>query len=165
MPRKKTILNERQQVVVETMRLKLTEQQSLVYLRSQGFDIHPATLYRDKNKIEQTKLSRLYQIAAAGFEDQHLETVEELKLLFKMLLHNIMRETDPTKQSNLIKDYVMLKPYQSAYNEATKMLVEKQPPIVIEGPKNKNESKQESNSISTYNGSELRTDNNINRKF
>jgi hydrogenase maturation factor HypF (carbamoyltransferase family) len=144
--RNKNIINDRQQVVIETMRLRLSEKQALVYLKSQGFDIHPATYYRDKAKVEKTKLQRLYQIAAVGFEDQHLETIEELKLAFKMLWANVLRERDPYRQSSMIKDLIMLKPYLSAYHEATKLIIEKQSPIVI----TPNESeRQESNSISS----------------
>ena len=46
----------------------------------------------------------------------------------------------------MIKDILLLQPYISAYYEATKFIVEKQPPIIIE---QENESEiQDSNSIS-----------------
>jgi len=68
---KSNLLSDRQKAVIETIRMRLNEKQSLEYLREVGLDIGPATYYREKRKVEDLKLKRLYHIAKIGFQDQH----------------------------------------------------------------------------------------------
>ena len=64
--------------------MRLNEKQSLEYLKEVGFDIGPATYYREKRKVEELKLKRLYHIAKIGFQDQHLERIDNTETLFKV---------------------------------------------------------------------------------
>ena len=120
------MLSDRQKAVVETMRMRLTERQSLAYLKEVGYDISLRTYYNDKRKVESLKLKRLYHIAQIGFQDQHLETIDQYEMGFKMMWQNVLRERDPFKQNQMIKDILLLKPYLSAYYEATKLIIAKQ---------------------------------------
>lgn len=120
------LLSERALAVLGTMRMRLSETQSLVYLKELGFECSHATLYREKTKLEKMKLQRLYHIAKIGFQDQHLETIDQYELGFKMMWQNVLRESDPFKQNQMIKDILLLKPYLSAYYEATKLIIDKQ---------------------------------------
>jgi hypothetical protein len=47
---KSSILSDRQKAVIETIRMRLTEKQRLEDLKEVGFDIGPATFYREKKK-------------------------------------------------------------------------------------------------------------------
>jgi hypothetical protein len=123
---KSSILNDRQKAVIETIRMRLNEKQSLEYLKEVGFDIGPATYYREKKQVEQMKLKRLYHIVKIGFQDQHLETIDQYEMSFKMMWQNVLRERDPYKQNAMIRDILLLKPYLSSYYEATKLIIEKQ---------------------------------------
>ena len=105
--------------------MHLTEQQSLTYLKEVGFQCSHATLYREKTKLEKMKLKRLYHIAQIGFQDQHLETIDQYEMGFKMMWQNVLRERDPYKQNSMIRDILLLKPYLSAYYEATKLIIDK----------------------------------------
>jgi arginine repressor len=64
------ILSDRQKAVLETVKMRLTEKESLEYLKDNGFEVSDTTLYREKSKLEKMKLNRLYQIAKYGFEEQ-----------------------------------------------------------------------------------------------
>ena len=123
---KSSILNDRQKAVIETIRMRLNEKQSLEYLKEVGFDIGPATYYREKRKLESMKLKRLYQIAKIGFQDQHLERIDIYEMGFKMMWQNVLLEKDPYKCNSMIKDILLLQPYLSAYYEATKLVIDKQ---------------------------------------
>jgi hypothetical protein len=127
MSRKTNLLTDRQRAVIETMRMRLSEKLAIAYLKGEGFDIHPATWYREKAKLEKMKLKRLYHIAQIGFQDQHLETIDQYEIGFKMMWQNVLRERDPYKQNAMIRDILLLKPYLSSYYEATKLIIEKQP--------------------------------------
>ena len=123
---KSNIISERQRAVLETMRMRLTERQALAYLKEVGFEMSDTTWYREKNKLEKMKLQRLYHIAKIGFQDQHLETIDQYELGFKMLWQNVLREQNPYRQNIMIRDILLLKPYLSAYYEATKLIIDKQ---------------------------------------
>ena len=123
---KSNIISERQRAVLETMRMRLTERQALAYLKEVGFEMSDTTWYREKNKLEKMKLQRLYHIAKIGFQDQHLETIDQYELGFKMLWQNVLREQNPYRQNIMIRDILLLKPYLSAYYEATKLMIDKQ---------------------------------------
>ena len=120
------LLSDRQKAVIETIRMRLNEKQSLEYLKEVGFDIGPATYYREKRKIEELKLKRLYHIAKIGFEDQHLDRIDIYEMGFKMMWQNVLLEKDPYKRNSMIKDILLLQPYLSAYYEATKLIIDKQ---------------------------------------
>src|SRR5215208_1791807 len=125
MTAKTGLLTDRQRAVVETIRMKLNETTSMAYLKSVGHEMSLSTWYREKRKIESMKLKRLYHIAQIGFQDQHLETIDQYEMGFKMMWQNVLRERDPYKQNTMIKDILLLKPYLSSYYEATKLIVEK----------------------------------------
>jgi hypothetical protein len=124
---KSRLLSDRQKAVIETIRMRLTEKQSLAYLKEMGFEISPKTYYNDKRKVESLKLKRLYHIAQIGFQDQHLERIDIYEMGFKMMWNNVWLEKDPYKCNSMIKDILLLQPYLSAYYESTKLIVEKQP--------------------------------------
>ena len=120
------MLSDRQKAVVETIRMRLSEKQSLAYLKEMGFEISPKTYYNDKRKVESLKLKRLFHIAEIGFEDQHLERIDIYEMGFKMMWQNVLLEKDPYKCNSMIKDILLLQPYLSSYYEATKLIVDKQ---------------------------------------
>jgi hypothetical protein len=119
---KSNVLSDRQRAIVECIRMRLNERQSLEYLKEVGFEIGPATFYREKKQVEAMKLKRLYHIGKIGFQDQHLETIDQYEMGFKMMWQNVLRERDPYKQNSMIRDILLLKPYLSSYYEATKLI-------------------------------------------
>lgn len=116
-------LNETEQLVVDCLRMRLTEIQSLAYLKANEHEIHRATFYRIKGRLEATKLKRLYEIAAIGFEDRHVECVDQLRLIEKLMWENYHREEQPYRKTMILKEIKELQPYLSAYYEATKELM------------------------------------------
>jgi hypothetical protein len=168
---KSNLLTDRQRAVIATMRMRLSERLAMAYLKGEGFEMSLRTWYREKAKLEKMKLKRLYHIAQIGFQDQHLETIDQYEMGFKMMWQNALRETDPYKQNAMIRDIMLLKPYLSSYYEATKLIIEKQP---IKNANNEEEEREPS-SLPTLTRespiteqSEPRTDrspNSNNRKF
>ena|SRR5688500_7353413 len=140
---KSRLLSDRQKAVIETIRMRLTEKQSLAYLKEMGFDISPKTFYNDKRKVEALKLKRLFHIAQIGFQDQHLERIDVYEMGFKMMWQNVLLEKDPYKCNVMIKDILLLQPYLSAYYEATKLVIDKQQSEYQEFLDKQQQSKQE----------------------
>jgi len=106
--------------------MRLSEQQSLEYLKEVGFPCSVATFYREKKKVEEMKLHRLYHIASIGFVDQHLDRIDNTELCLKLMWQNYHIERDPYKKCQILKDLIMVQPYLSSYYEATKLIIDKQ---------------------------------------
>ena len=169
---KSNIISERQRAVIETMRMRLTEKQALAYLKEVGFEMSDTTWYREKNKLEKMKLKRLYHIAQIGFQDQHLETIDQYEMGFKMMWQNVLREQNPYRQNIMIKDILLLKPYLSAYYEATKLIIDKQQPEYqefldkqLQQHKQEEQEEQQEARTESIKDSDDDDDDNKNRKF
>ena len=121
-----TMLSDTEKAVVETIRMRLTTDQALQYLKDNEFHLSRASYFRHKKKLEQMKLKRLYHIAQIGFQDQHLERIDTYEMGFKMMWQNVLLEKDPYKCNSMIKDILLLQPYLSSYYEATKLIIDKQ---------------------------------------
>jgi hypothetical protein len=104
--------------------MRLNEKQSLAYLKGAGFEIGPATFYREKKKVEEMKLKRLYHIAKIGFQDQHLDRIDNTELCLKLMWQNYHLERDPYKKFQMLKDIIMVQPYLSSYYEASKLIID-----------------------------------------
>jgi hypothetical protein len=117
---KNNIVTDRQKAVLETVKMRLTEKESLGYLKDNGFEISDTTLYREKNKLEKMQLNRLYQIAKYGFEEQHLERIDNCELILKLMWQNAMNEKDPYKNTQILEKILSLQPYLSSYYDATR---------------------------------------------
>ena len=120
------MLSDTDKAILETMRMRLSTAHALQYLKDNEFPLSRASYFRHKKKLEEKKLKRLYEIAKIGFQDQHLETIDQYEMGFKMMWENVLREQDPYKQNSMINDILLLKPYLSAYYEATKLIIDKQ---------------------------------------
>ena len=119
---KSKALTDRQKAIIECIRMRLNEKQSLQYLREVGFTIGPATYYREKRQIEAMKLKRLYHIAKIGFQDPHLDRIDNTELCLKLMWQNYHLEKDPYKRFQMLKDIILVQPYLSAYYQTTKLI-------------------------------------------
>lgn len=106
--------------------MRLTIQQSLEYMKDVGFQMSQATYSRIKCKLQNDKLKRLYNIAKYGFQDQHLERVEQLELIQKLMWDDYHKCVDPFKRTCILEKIANIQPYLSAYYEATKDVMEHQ---------------------------------------
>jgi hypothetical protein len=117
-------LSEQEKAVLETIRMRLSRQQSLLYLKENGFKISQATLTRKKKKLNDMKLKRLHFIARLGFEDQHLDRVDGCELIEKLMWQNYRECNNPYQKTLILKEIINVQPYLSSYYEATKWILE-----------------------------------------
>ena len=119
------IVSDTEKAVVETIRMRLSTEHSLQYMKDNGFSISRASYFRYKNKLEEKKLQRLHHIANIGFEDQHLQRIDGLELIEKKMWEEFNKEIEPSKRVQILKDIAQIQPYLSSYYEATKYIVDK----------------------------------------
>ena len=62
--------------IIHCMVLKLSQKESLAYLKDKGFEISIQHFYRLKKNIQQSRFDRLNLIAKSQFVDQHLERID-----------------------------------------------------------------------------------------
>jgi len=111
------------QRVLETIRMRLSERESLIYLEHAGVPLRRGMYYAYKRRLEKQKLERLHFIAAMGFEDQHLARIDTCELIDKLLWQNYEACEDPYKKAMILKEIKELQPYISSYYEATKDVI------------------------------------------
>jgi hypothetical protein len=116
-------ITERERAVVETIRMHLNERESLEYLKTYGFQMSRASLYRHKNSLKKITYQRLSIIAAKTFAEQHLERIDELELVKKKMWENYNEESSPFKRVMILREIKDVQRYISAYYEATEDFV------------------------------------------
>src|SRR3546814_21094995 len=65
----------------QTIVMRLSEKESIQYLKDRGFEISVPYYYRLKKNIQQSRFDRLSLIAKTQFVDQHLERIDQLELI------------------------------------------------------------------------------------
>jgi hypothetical protein len=119
-----SILSDIEKAVVETIRMRLSTEHTLQYLKDNGFSVSRATYFRHKRKLEERKLERLYHIANIGFEYQCLDRIEGLELIEKKMWEEYNKEKSPWKRVQILKDIAEVQPYLSSIYEATKFVID-----------------------------------------
>jgi hypothetical protein len=122
-----SILSDTEKSVVETIRMRLSTEQSLQYMKDNGFSVSRATYFRHKKKLEEKKLERLNYMANLGFEYQCLDRIDGLELIEKKMWEEYNKEKDPWKRVQILKELAQIQPYLSSIYEATKFVIDKRP--------------------------------------
>jgi len=102
----------------------LNEREALEYLRTYGFEMSRASLYRHKNNLKKRIRERLHIIAAKTFEEQHLERIDELELIKKKMWEDHGEERSPYRRVMILREIKDVQRYISAYYEATEDFVD-----------------------------------------
>jgi len=114
------ILNDTEKAVVETIRMRLSTEQALQYMKDNGFSVSRATYFRHKKKLE-----RLYHMANLGFEYQHLDRIDGLELIEKKMWKEYNKEKGPWKRVQILKDIAQVQPYLASLYDSTKFVIDK----------------------------------------
>ncbi|HEX7178426.1 MAG TPA: hypothetical protein VF220_01790 [Nitrososphaeraceae archaeon] len=105
--------------------MKLSEKESLAYLKDKGFEISVQHFYRLKKGIQQSRFDRLNLIAKTQFVDQHLERIDQLELV-NLEYWKLYRETKDTfKKALILEKIAELQTYISPYYDASRYILEK----------------------------------------
>jgi hypothetical protein len=107
------------------MVMKLSEKESLAYLKDKGFEISAMHLYRLKKNIQTSRFDRLNLIAKTQFVDQHLERIDQLELVNQEMWKLYNKETNTFKQVLILEKIAELQTYISPYYDASRYILEK----------------------------------------
>ena len=95
-------ITDRQKIVIETISMRLSAKEALIYLYEHGFPIKEATYYREKAKLENMKMKRLNLMAKVGFADQHLDKIDKLEYIEKEMWKKYRECKDPYKRVEIL---------------------------------------------------------------
>ena len=118
-----THISDTEKAVVETIRMRLSTEHALQYMKDNGLSISRATYFRHKKKLEEKKLERLYYMTNLGFEYQCLDRIDGLELIEKKMWEEYNKEKDPFKRVHILKDIAEIQPYLSSIYDATKYVI------------------------------------------
>src|SRR4029453_11916772 len=110
--------------IIQCMVMKLSEDESLQYLKDRGFKISIQYFYRLKKQIKESRLDRLSLIAKTQFVDQHLERIDQLELVNQEMWKKY-REKDYKAMDALLK-IAEIQTYISPFYDASMYVMQKQ---------------------------------------
>ncbi|MCJ8306937.1 MAG: hypothetical protein HRU07_07820 [Nitrosopumilus sp.] len=117
------VLNDLELCIVSAKSMRLSESESMQYLKDNGHEIDRATYYRRLGHISAESKERAFEIAKNFLED-HISTIDELQSIKKMMYQNYILEDDKFKKTMILVKITELFPFISAYREATKHIIE-----------------------------------------
>ncbi len=118
------MLNDLELTVISTKAMRFTEKEAIAYLKSKGHEISIRNYYYTLGHISSETRKRAFEIAKSFLED-HIETIDELLNIKKMMYEEAIKENDHLKKSMILaKITETMIPYISAFREATKQIVE-----------------------------------------
>lgn len=129
-----------QPFIIQTMVMRLSENESIEYLKGKGYSISHNTLYRFKRKIAESRFDRLSLIAKQGFVDQHLERIGQLELINKEYWKLYNAERNNMNKALILEKIAELQTYISPYYDASRYVMEQS----IKSNNTQNETKENS---------------------
>lgn len=119
------VLNDLELLVIATKAMRFTEKEALLYLKTQGHAIDRSKYYRILGHTSAETKKQAFEIAKSFLED-HIDTVNELLNIKKMMYQEAIKESDSLKKTMILaKITETMIPYISAYREATKQIIER----------------------------------------
>ena len=116
-------MNELELLIIATKYKRLTESESLSYLKKHGYDISTASYWRTRGKITALARERLFQIAK-NMEELHYERITSLAELAQHAWKILDETEDPEIKLRAIRELREMQPFISAYDEATQNIME-----------------------------------------
>jgi len=106
------------------MVLRLSEEESLTYLKDRGYDISRSELYRLKSEIRDNTQQRLNLVASEEFLANHLQCIDTLKTIETQLWENYKNESNPSKKASILMQIADLQNYKTAFFDSTRYVLE-----------------------------------------
>ena len=121
---RKLAFNDREILVVQTMCMRLSEVDSLKWLKSHGHEIKPSTYYKIKGQIKGSSEKRKFDLAKEGLWEQHLERIDQLETALKLSWENYHMEQAGIKRVKILETIVNIQPLLSMYYQASQKVIQ-----------------------------------------
>jgi hypothetical protein len=116
----------RLQIISECMITQRTTLQTLEILADHGFKIGDRQLRRDKQKIKENNLKKLYRIAESyDFQTDYIQRMNKLEYLERGMFDDIKNCNDPFKRTKIRETIINMQPIYTAFQDAARYVIEK----------------------------------------
>ena len=117
------MLSEKEKAVVDTITMRFHAPEALVYLKDLGTEMGLSTYYRYRKKVEAMKLERM-QFIAEHFQELHLEKIDRLELIDRLMWQEYEKETQPYRRVKIFETIANAQATVSGYYESTTIALE-----------------------------------------
>jgi len=93
------MLNDLEIAIVSTKAMRFTEDEAMAYLKTQGFNISRRTYYYTSGHISAETRKRSFEYAK-NFREDHIDTIDELLNIKKIMYQEAIKENDHLKKNN-----------------------------------------------------------------
>jgi len=83
--------------------MRLSEKDSLKWLKAHGHEIKPAIFYKIKAHIKGFTEKRKFELFREGLWEQHLERIDQLETALKLAWENYHMETGASKKVRILE--------------------------------------------------------------
>jgi hypothetical protein len=118
-----SMLSEKEKAVVETLTMRFHAPEALEYLKKLGMEMGLSTYYRYRKKVEDMKLERM-QFIADHFQELHLEKIDRLELIDRLMWQEYEKETQPYRRVKILEIIANAQANVSSYYEASTIALE-----------------------------------------
>lgn len=107
--------------------MRLTEKESLAYLKDHKYPIKEGRFYEIKKVIKENNSHQINKIALEnGFAESHMERITTLRTIEREHWINYNKEKEPIKKSTILKNITELQVYLSSAYDTTKAVIREQ---------------------------------------
>ena len=118
-----SVLSDKERAVIDTITMRFHAPEALVYLKNLGMEMGIATYYRYKKKVEAMKLQRM-QFIADHFQELHLEKIDRLELIDKLMWQEYEKEAQPYRRVKILETIANAQANVSSYYESSTIALE-----------------------------------------
>jgi hypothetical protein len=118
-----SMLGDKEKAVIDTITMRFHATEALVYLKERGMQMGIATYYRYRKKVENMKLERM-QFIAQHFSELHLEKIDRLELIDRLMWQDYEKETQPYRRVKILETIANAQTNLSNYYESSTIALE-----------------------------------------
>jgi hypothetical protein len=118
-----SMLGDKERAVIDTITMRFHAHEALIYLENLGMKMGIATYYRYKKKVENMKLERI-QFIADHFQELHLEKIDRLELIDRLMWQEFEKETQPHRRVKILETIANAQANVSSYYETSTIALE-----------------------------------------
>ena len=113
----------------------LDRKETMQFMEAKGFKMNERTYHRLKREISETTIKRIHEIAA-HMRERHLERIDQLDVIQSELWQNYHLAEKMSDKISILRQLTELQVYISAYDDATRNIMELAQKQGIENEKN-----------------------------
>ena len=118
-----SVLSEKEKAVIETITMRFHAPEALTYLENLGMKMGLSTYYRYRKIVEDKKIERM-QFIADHFQELHLEKIDRLELIDRLMWQEYEKETQPYRRVKILETIANAQANVSSYYESSTIALE-----------------------------------------